>query len=236
MIYPLIVTVLSPLLLMQGLYVRKITPRLPEPLGEREGEKGSGATLRLLILGDSAAAGVGVSQQSEALSGQLMNQLSADYHLTWQLWAKNGQGSNEIIHLLKQQKQKTYDVVLISIGVNDVTGGLSLKKWLSQSNQIVELLKTKFLAQHIIFTALPPMHLFPALPQPLRWVLGFRAKQFNLALKEITENITYCQYLSIDAPKHKDYIATDGFHPSSKTYTLWATEAVMAINEALELR
>ena len=54
-------------------------------------------------------------------------------------------------------------------------------------------------------------------------------------LKEMTENITYCQYLRIDAPLHKDYIATDGFHPSSKTYTLWAKEAAMAINEALEL-
>lgn len=236
MIYPLIITVLSPLLLLQGLYVRKITPRLPEPLGEREGAKGSGPKLRLLILGDSAAAGVGVSQQSEALSGQLINQLSIGFQINWQLWAKNGQRSNDIIQLLTQQQKEPFDVVLISIGVNDVTSGISLKKWLSHTNQIITLLKTKFSTQQIIFTALPPMHLFPALPQPLRWIFGFRAKQFNRALEEMLENKTCCQYISIDAPMKKDYIATDGFHPSAKTYALWATEATLTIDEVLNLK
>ena len=57
---------LAPLLILQGLYVRRVTPKLPEPLGKRSGVHGTGPRLRLLILGDSAAAGVGVSTQSQA--------------------------------------------------------------------------------------------------------------------------------------------------------------------------
>jgi len=55
--------VLSPLLVCQGIYVRRVTPKLPEADGPRSGEAGSGALLRLLVLGDSAAAGVGVRTQ-----------------------------------------------------------------------------------------------------------------------------------------------------------------------------
>ena len=62
---------LSPLLLAQGVYVRRVTPRLPEAPGSRSGVAGGGPSLKLLILGDSAAAGVGAASQDEALAGQL---------------------------------------------------------------------------------------------------------------------------------------------------------------------
>lgn len=54
MLYPLSTLALGPLLLGQGRYVRRVTPRLPEPEGERQGVIGAGPALRLLILGDSA--------------------------------------------------------------------------------------------------------------------------------------------------------------------------------------
>ena len=56
-------------ILFQGYAVKKNTPRLAEPDGERIGQKGVGKSLALLILGDSAAAGVGVNAQDDALLG-----------------------------------------------------------------------------------------------------------------------------------------------------------------------
>jgi len=79
--------VLGPLLLAQGLYVRRFTPRLPEPQGPRAGSCGQGPSLRLLVVGDSAAAGVGVSHQDDALAGQLATCLARDFSLSWQLLA-----------------------------------------------------------------------------------------------------------------------------------------------------
>ena len=229
--YPLIIFLLSPLLLLQGIYVRLTTPRLPEPIGERDGAIGNGPTLRLLILGDSAAAGVGVAHQNEALAGQLIEPLSTNFHLTWQLLAKNGDRCKDLIAILEQQS-KPFDVVLISIGVNDVTGGLSLDSWHSQLVKVITLVRTKFSARQIIFTALPPMHLFPALPQPLRWVFGFRAKQFNRILQSIIANQAHCHFLTITTPLQVDYIAEDGFHPNAKTYAIWANQAAQVIKQA----
>src|SRR5689334_20066239 len=66
---------LVPLLALQGRRVRRVTPRLPEPPGPRAGLAGDGPPLRLLILGDSSAAGVGAPSQDEALSGRLVSEL-----------------------------------------------------------------------------------------------------------------------------------------------------------------
>ena len=74
---------LAPLLWWQGRRVRRITPLLPEPPGRRQGrlaERLDGPPARLLLLGDSSAAGVGAPDQPSALSGQLLARL--DSHLT----------------------------------------------------------------------------------------------------------------------------------------------------------
>ena len=88
---------LAPFLIAQGLYIRAVTPRLPEPPGKRSGITGAGLPLSLLILGDSAAAGVGVSKQSLALSGQLVSALGSDFHVSWKLIAQTGHTAKEVL-------------------------------------------------------------------------------------------------------------------------------------------
>ncbi len=61
---------LAPVLIVQGRRVRRLALRLPEAAGARAAVAGSGARpLRLLIVGDSATAGVGVARQRDALAG-----------------------------------------------------------------------------------------------------------------------------------------------------------------------
>ena len=58
---------LGPLLLWQGRAVRARALKLPEAAGPREGREGQGApALRLLVVGDSSAAGVGVEHLAQA--------------------------------------------------------------------------------------------------------------------------------------------------------------------------
>ena len=55
-----------PLLLLQAIWVRLRTIKLPEAQGQRTGVCGQGEPLTLLVLGDSAAAGVGTNLQENA--------------------------------------------------------------------------------------------------------------------------------------------------------------------------
>src|SRR5829696_3438739 len=86
---------LSPLLVRQARRVRQQTPRLPEASGDRTGiELTADATdlLRLLVVGESTAAGVGVTDLRDALPRQLAVALAARRHcnVAWSMSARTG--------------------------------------------------------------------------------------------------------------------------------------------------
>ncbi|MCB0933463.1 MAG: SGNH/GDSL hydrolase family protein [Mycobacterium sp.] len=213
---------LGPLLLLQGRHVRDVTPRLPEPPGPRSGRAGRGAPLRLLVAGDSAAAGVGAASQDEALCGRLVAELSPRRTLDWRLEARTGYTTADAHAHLAALPEDRFDVVVLSLGVNDVTGGLGRARWLARQAALADMLRERFAPQAVLFTALPPMHLFPALPQPLRWYLGARARDFNAALADWLSRYPGCHLSAPEFQPDSAHIASDGFHPGPAAYTAWA--------------
>lgn len=248
------------LLIIQGLWTRKTTLKLPEPQGAREGICGENLsdddvraegvageyisgeglsakreTLTLLIIGDSSAAGVGVDHQEHALSGYLTASLAKKFSVKWQLIAKTGYTSANIIQAL-QHHQRPFDhidYVLIAIGVNDVTSFTGSKRWQKNLITLIERLERQFQTKNIIFSALPPMHLFTALPQPLRWLLGARAKYLNQQMASIIRSKPACHLLHAELPFSEQYLADDKFHPSQAAYKLWAEQAAQLMNKPI---
>lgn len=222
--------VLGPLLLLQGRHVRRVTPVLPEPPGPREGRAGQGPALRLLILGDSAAAGVGAESQELALSGQLAARLARRFDLRWKLVAQTGATTRDALQTLAALPGERYDVVVTSLGVNDVTGGRSTTRWIADQARLVDLLQTQFGARRILLSALPPMHRFPALPQPLRAYLGAQALRFNAALQAFAAATEGCTWVALDLSADEQDMAHDGFHPGPAIYAAWAERLADQIN------
>jgi len=165
---------LSPLLFAQGIYVRRVTPRLPEAPGNRSGVSGVGPALSLLILGDSAAAGVGAALQATAMAGCLVDELMADFTVSWQLHAESGVTTRDLITRLEGVVGGRYDVAIVSIGVNDVITGRRTRQWTAALASLLDQVESDFGVRHVLLSALPPMHRFTALPQPLRWCVGLR--------------------------------------------------------------
>jgi lysophospholipase L1-like esterase len=223
--------VLSPLLICQGMYVRRVTPKLPEAEGPRSGEAGSGALLRLLVLGDSAAAGVGVRTQKEALAGYMVNGLKRKFRVAWRVEAQTGATTRSTIARLKNMAQEPFAAIAISLGVNDVTCGRRATAWLAELDELAGLLRRKFGAQRMLWSGLPPMHEFPALPQPLRWYLGARAKWFDRMLRGWTEAHPDCVFVAAPAGGCGPMMAEDGFHPGPRMYEIWGVEMARRIME-----
>lgn len=213
---------LAPILWLQGRYVRRVTPRLPEPGGQRSGCVGAGPLIRILVAGDSAAAGVGASSQDEALCGQLMHRLSQRARVEWRLIAATGLDSPGLLGLLSDQTADRYDVVVLSIGVNDVTRVRSPGQWLRLQDQLASLVETRFSAQLLVHNAVPPMHAFTALPQPLRWFFGRWAQAFNQRLATVLSGQTRRTFHRPFLMTTSGGLATDGFHPGPAGYAAWA--------------
>ncbi|KVE26543.1 lipase [Burkholderia singularis] len=225
---------LGPLLLAQGRYVRRVTPRLAEAGGPRSGAEGDGPTLRLLVLGDSAAAGVGVATQSDALAGQLVRALAPFYRVEWKLVARTGATTQDALDWLAAEPAARFDAVVTSLGVNDVTAGVSPARWRDRQAALVALLVARFGASHVMLSAVPPMHRLPALPQPLRWYLGLRAKRLNASLRRWAVGQRACEFLPVEIPLAPDAIASDGFHPGAQACARWADQAAAALRRRLE--
>lgn len=223
-----------PILWWQGRRVKRDTPRLPEAAGARIGTCGTGQPLRILILGDSAAAGVGVSHQDEALLGQLRALLTPHYQVWWQLHATSGFRLVDVVQSLATRAQHPVDIVVVSVGVNDVTALTPIKRWQQHYQQLIEHLSQQQPAPYILCTAVPPMHAFWALPQPLRWLLGQRAHHLNRVLAHLLGAYPQAHLLQPQIPLQPDMLASDGFHPAAAAYQVWAQATTHQISSFLK--
>lgn len=222
--------ILAPILLFQGKRVRTTTPRLPEPNGAREANIDN-ARANILIIGDSSAAGVGASHQSKALSGQILSGIN-DVSVCWRLEAQTGAKTADGIARVEQLAHRHYDWVVTVFGVNDVTANITRAAWLQQQQRLYELIQEKFEAPQVITCGLPPVGQFPALPQPLRWYLGNRARQFDSLLQtNISRNVNQ-RYLGLNFSNNVQWMATDGFHPGEPIYAEWGARLAKIITSS----
>lgn len=232
MLLKLTTIALIPALFFQGKRVKKKTPKLPEPQGEREGQIGEGKLLSILIIGDSAAAGVGVESQNEALSGAILNELKDEYSITWKLHAKSGHSTPKVIQNIIRLESKHYDVVVTSVGVNDVVTFMEPQSWIDKQHKLYQFIDHKFSPSLIVAAGVPPMHLFPALPNPLAWLFGRYAISMNQKLEKFVENRSNMQWIKYDIERYQALnleMASDGFHPSKEIYAIWANEVANKI-------
>jgi len=215
--------VLSPLLVAQAFRTRARLPRLPEAAGERHGVVGRGPALRLLIAGDSSAAGVGVGSQREALARPLAERMAraCSARVEWRLVARSGLTTAQTLHLL-QREAPFADLAVIVTGVNDVVDQVPSHHAVSSRDALANWLRNAAGVQHVVFAPLPPVHRFPGLPQPLRWVAGADARRHNAALARWAASRGDVSCVEMDMPLDRGAMASDGFHPGAPAYRFCA--------------
>jgi len=247
---------LAPIYLYQGRKIKRDTVRLPEPNGERHGQvqlndaieslkEAHKRTLNLMVVGDSAAAGVGSETQQEALVGNLipvLTQQSAIQNqfdtLNWSLQATTGHTSFDILRRLYvlPAPSQPVDVMVLSVGVNDTTSKVSVDKWQQQIESIIAIAQRKFGVRELIFLSLPPMAQMPAIPAPLSNFVGAKASILDNTLQQVCAAHDSVTYMATDFPRMiaehsngspidiKVMFASDGFHPSSLMYGYWSQQ------------
>ena len=220
---------MAPLLILQALGVRKRAQSLPEAAGPRSGTMGNGPPLRLHIIGDSSAAGVGAETQQEALSGQLAAQLAGHFSVHWSLDALTGATTRSTLQRLQGGTPEKTDIVVVALGVNDITRLIPVSRWMALQMALTHRIRTLYQPQQIYLSGIPPMGDFPMLPNPLRWTLGRQAAAFDRAMRQRAEDLVDLHYLPFEMALTPDLMATDGFHPNTDGYALWAERVAKEI-------
>ena len=213
---------LLPVALVQGLWVRAITPRLPPARGHC-GHFGSGENpLRVVGVGDSIIAGVGVDTQRHALVGQFARRLHerTGRRVEWHVHGLNGATSAFIAERIAPRARPA-DIYLVSAGVNDVTRGVRAETYAANVRRVLVALRTRSPEAAVLLVGVPPLQYFPALPSPLGPLLGERAQRLQEAARAVTAGD---QALCFDFPGSLPGggFARDGFHPAAQACGVWA--------------
>jgi len=209
-----------PVLIPLAIYIRKNTLRMPEAKGGRAGSYSvsSSKDKNLIFIGESPVVGVGVDTIENGVVASTAKKLSQQLNCTvnWQAIGVNGADISYCIdNLLPEVEDQSVDFLVISLGVNDTKNLTRLSVWNKEITRLIDNLK-KPDACEIYFLSTPDMSHFPALPDPLGFILGYRSRILN----RITLSHPYAdqKYKVIESSMtiEPSYLAEDGFHPSAK--------------------
>jgi len=181
------------------------------------------APLRMVWLGDSTAAGLGASSAAGTLPRQVAVGLGRPVELT--VLARSGARIQDVVEdQLPRVDALRPDVVAVSVGANDavhLTGaGEYADRWRRLGPRPGAV---------VVALGIPDMGSPPRLAQPLRSVVGWRARRLNRSgaphLAEQGRAI-YVDIAGKTGPAFRRdpgrYFAADRYHPSDAGYRLWA--------------
>ncbi|WP_271221935.1 SGNH/GDSL hydrolase family protein [Streptosporangium carneum] len=178
----------------------------------------------MAVLGESTAAGVGATTHEEGLAGCLARALAVRTArpVSWQVAARSGVNTRttlaELVPLLEPA-----DVVVVALGVNELLELNQPSRFGRELRALTAGVRERIPGVPILMAGMPPVGRFPALPQPLRAVMGLRARALDRVIQEVAADICGVTHVAVDVPVElAGFFARDGFHPSATGYATWA--------------
>jgi lysophospholipase L1-like esterase len=185
----------------------------------------------MLLLGDSAAAGVGARDHDEALAGQLARAVAGltGRSVSWRVVGRSSATvamirRNLVERLPDQVIDWRPDIVLLVAGVNDAVR-LRPAAWFRRDvAQFVAAVRARFGASvPVLLCGIPPLHRVPLVPALLRHPLGVHAWRLDRTLAALARRDPTVFHLAVwHLPLALDgMLAVDRFHPGPAGYRAW---------------
>lgn len=214
-------------------------PRLPEAEGiQGLASTGANRTIRLIAIGESTIAGVGVPTHDVGFTGTLAKELARKLkaNVSWRVYAKSGYTARRVTEkIISSIAEKEIDLIIVGLGGNDAFALNSPNRWGRDIEELILALKEKYGTTPIVFTNMPPIKEFPAFTSAMKCILGNLVELLGEKLEQVVAKKSHVYYRSQNITL-KDWIArmniehtekdffSDGVHPSLLTYQTWAKD------------
>lgn len=220
----------GPRILAQKRRLEAEVERLPDAERPWEGKLEGDDPLRLLVIGDSTAAGVGAATQDEALPGALARELHArtDRGVIWRAIGENGVNTHEFLDRhLAAAVSRPADLVFVSLGANDALHARSAGAFARDLRELFTTLSDRLPEAGILMSNLPVFARFELLPEPLRTTLYRHSRNLErVAARVVARDERWMITEQLPPPYGPDFFARDLFHPSASGYADWARWAI----------
>lgn len=232
---------LLPLMYYQGKKIKASVPKLPEADGI-EGQYNlngnSDRTLKVITIGESTIAGVGVLTHKEGFTGTFAYEISNLFNsnVKWKVYARSGYTANKVENrLISKITEKQVDLIVIGLGGNDAFTLNRPSKWKVDIHSLIRSLQTKFPESMIVFCNMPPIKQFPAFTSLIKFTIGNLVEILGAELEKIVkeyQNVFYFEEkITFEGWINKfqlnvsiEDFFSDGVHPSKLTYQTWAKD------------
>ncbi|GAC50341.1 hypothetical protein GOACH_23_00510 [Gordonia aichiensis NBRC 108223] len=223
----------TPVIAWQGLRAQRGVARLPQADGDvgTVGDPSDPSCLRLVVLGDSLAGGVGVGHHLDTLAGGVATRLAAGRHVPvqWLVAARTGFTAGQALTLIDDAALAHADVVIISVGANDVKNMHTARRWRDDLTALLAAVCAESSRAEIVLLPVPMLQMCPALPGALARVLGARAAAFDEVADGVVARFPRVRRFTRFAPPGDDLFAADGFHPSAAFHAIYAEQICAAL-------
>ena len=207
-----------------------------------------GRPLRMLVFGDSTAAGVGVDRAEEALPTRLADLVAADrarrVHVTSYGW--NGARVADLLHdqlpralrpLREGEIQSvlpTADIVAIVIGANDATRRTPLRRFRRDLRSLLAEMRDGAPQAEVVLAGVPVFRGALRQVEPLMVLTDQYGRLLRRAQREEarTAGVAFADLARDATPRmrlRRDVLSTDNFHPSAAGYQIWAEVIAAAL-------
>jgi lysophospholipase L1-like esterase len=216
---------LLPIAWAQARATRRRVPLLPPPMPPHHGGvPGVGAPIRIVAIGDSAVSGIGLLRGDETVAAATARGLTRTTARPsiWRAYGLSGATVRDALsRLLPRVAPEPADLLIIAFGVNDTTGYRSPASFADDLARLASMARDRVGDAAVVIGGVAPIASFPALPWPLRTVLGWRSAALQAAADRLVGRLPRLVVERFEAPLAPDLFASDGFHPNLKAHTLW---------------
>jgi lysophospholipase L1-like esterase len=229
-----------PAYVWQGVGVRlRITRMLPAEGPVIHHVAGKGEAVRLLVLGDSSAASVGIGRTDKGLACLLAHMIGeqAGRPVDWRAAGFNSATSGQIRdYVLPNLSHDRWTHIVVSIGTNDAKNYHSVGRFKREFGGLLYALRAKWPQAHIVWSPVVEMTRVPALPSLLGKVLEIRASLINRMGERLCleRGAVPATRLPVEDPAAG--FSEDGFHASEAGYEAWARHLLPIVMSTIDVK
>ena len=216
---------LSPLAWAQGSATRRRVQRLPAANPPHDGKvPGAGDPIRVIGIGESSVSGVGLSRGDETVTAVTARALArhTGRPAAWRACGLSGATVRDALQrLVPSIAPEPADLMIVAFGVNDATSYRSPSAFADDLTELVTTARDRVGDAAVVIGGVAPLLAFPALPWPLRSILGWRSTALQAAADRLADRLPRLVVERFSAPLSADLFAPDGVHPNSRAHSIW---------------
>ncbi|HCJ52467.1 MAG TPA: hypothetical protein DIS62_06365 [Candidatus Kerfeldbacteria bacterium] len=177
----------------------------------------SNSQMKILVHGDSVAAGVGAYTPEQTIAGLLAQHFSTTHYVTV---VNKGKPGVRMIDLANQgAPDERYDLVVLIVSSNDVYKFTPLRRFALATREVLDAYSA--VAKQVVIAGPAKMSELPALIGGHRMIMRFREHRYATILAETCEKYSNVTHIIPYAPPGMHIFAPDKYHPNPEGHRLW---------------